>query len=170
VRLCGVPHPRVSSSEYATQPEKRLSGKLPGVRIVVGADDEGPVADTVVDQLRSRGHEVTVLEREQWPDVAARVARAVAAGEADQGVLFCWTGTGTSMAANKVPGVRAALAWEPWIAEGARRWNDANVLVMSLKRTEPETARAIVDAWLSVEEPDPDEAANIARLGELDAR
>jgi ribose 5-phosphate isomerase B len=83
-------------------------------------------------------------------------------------MLFCWTGTGTSMAANKVPGVRAALAWEPWIAEGARRWNDANVLVMSLQRIEPETAKEILDAWLSVEEPDADEAANIARLGELD--
>jgi ribose 5-phosphate isomerase B len=85
-------------------------------------------------------------------------------------MLFCWTGTGTSMAANKVPGVRAALAWDPWIAEGARRWNDANVLVMSLKRTEPETARAIVDSWLAVDEPDADEAANIARLAELDSR
>jgi ribose 5-phosphate isomerase B len=138
------------------------------MRIVLGADDEGAVADAVVEELRSRGHEVEVLEREQWPDVAARVARAVSSGKADQGMLFCWTGTGTSMAANKVPGVRAALAWEPWIAEGARRWNDANVLVMSLKRTDPETARAIVDAWLSVEGPDPDEAENIARLGELD--
>ena len=138
------------------------------MRIVVGADDEGPVAETVVDELRTRGHDVTVLEREQWPDVAHKVAEAVAAGEADQGVLFCWTGTGTSMAANKVPGVRAALAWDPWIAEGARRWNDANVLVMSLKRTAPETAREILDAWLAVDEPDPDEAANIARLGELD--
>ena len=136
----------------------------------MGADDEGAVADTVAEELRSRGHDVDVLERDRWPDVAARVARAVAAGEADQGMLFCWTGTGTSMAANKVPGVRAALAWDPWIAAGARKWNDANVLVMSLKRTEPDTARAIVDAWLSVEEPDPDEAANIARLGELDAR
>jgi ribose 5-phosphate isomerase B len=122
----------------------------------------------VVDELRSRGHDVTVLERDQWPEVAAKVARAVAAGDADQGMLFCWTGTGTAMAANKVPGARAALAWEPWIAEGARKWNDANVLVMSLKRTEPATAREIVDAWLSVEEPDPDEAANIARLAELD--
>ena len=138
------------------------------MRIVLGADDEGAVADAVVEELRSRGHEVEVLEREQWPDVAARVARAVSSGKADQGMLFCWTGTGTSMAANKVPGVRAALAWEPWIAEGARRWNDANVLVMSLKRTDPETARAIVDAWLSVEGPDPDEAENIARLGKLD--
>ena len=135
---------------------------------MVGADDEGPVADTVVDELRSRGHDVTVLEREQWPDVARKVAETVASGEADQGMLFCWTGTGTSMAANKVPGIRAALAWEPWIAEGARRWNDANVLVMSLKRTEPETAKQILDAWFGVEEPDADEADNIARLAELD--
>jgi ribose 5-phosphate isomerase B len=138
------------------------------MRIVLGADDEGAVADAVVEELRSRGHEVDVLERGQWPDVAGRVARAVSSGEADQGMLFCWTGTGTSMAANKIPGVRAALAWDPWIAEGARKWNDANVLVMSLKRTDPETARAIVDAWLGVEAPDPDEADNIARLRELE--
>jgi ribose 5-phosphate isomerase B len=138
------------------------------MRIVVGADDEGAVADTVVDELRARGHAVEVLERDQWPNVAERVARAVAAGDADQGMLFCWTGTGTAMAANKVAGARAALAWEPWIAEGARKWNDANVLVMSLKRTQPEAAREIVDAWLSVDEPDPDEAANIARLAELE--
>jgi ribose 5-phosphate isomerase B len=138
------------------------------MRIVVGADDEGPVANTVVDELRARGHEVTVLDRDQWPEVARRVGEAVASGEADQGMLFCWTGTGTSMAANKVPGVRAALVWDPWIAEGARRWNDANVLVMSLKRTEPETAKQILDAWFSVEQPDADEAANIARLRELD--
>jgi ribose 5-phosphate isomerase B len=140
------------------------------MRIVVGADDEGAVADAVVDDLRRRGHDVTVLEREQWPEVARKVGEAVVSGEADQGVVFCWTGTGTAMAANKVPGVRAALAWEPWIAEGARRWNDANVLVMSLKRTEPDTARAILDAWFGVEAPDPDEAENIARLAELEER
>jgi ribose 5-phosphate isomerase B len=140
------------------------------MRIVVGADDEGAVADAVVDELESRGHEVTVLERGQWPEVARSVAETVAAGDADQGVLFCWTGTGTSMAANKVPGVRAALAWEPWIAEGARRWNDANVLVMSLKRIDPETAKEILAAWLAVEAPDPDEADNIARLADLDGR
>lgn len=138
------------------------------MKIVVGADDEGVVADTVVAELEARGHEVTVLEREQWPDVSRKVAEAVADGDADQGVLFCWTGTGTSMAANKVAGVRAALVWDPWIAEGARRWNDANVLVMSLKRTEPETARRILDAWLAVDEPDAEQKANIARLAELD--
>ena len=140
------------------------------MRFVVGSDDEGDALDAVLEELARRGHDVTVLPEAAWPDVAQRVAQAVAGGEADQGVLFCWTGTGTSMAANKVPGVRAALAWDPWIAEGARRWNDANVLVMSLKRTSPDDARAIVDAWLAVEAPDADEAENIARLAELDAR
>lgn len=140
------------------------------MRIVVGADDEGEVADTVVEDLRSRGNEVTVLDRDQWPEVARKVGEAVASGDADQGIVFCWTGTGTAMAANKVPGVRAALVWDSWIAEGARRWNDANVLVMSLKRTAPETAREILEAWFAVEEPDPDEAENIARLAELERR
>src|SRR6186997_657564 len=153
---------RIVAVPARTRPPPRRYGG--GVRIAVGADDEGPVADVVVDELRRRGHDVEVLPRDQWPDVARNVAERVASGGADQGVLFCWTGTGTAMAANKVPGVRAALAWEPWIAEGARRWNDANVLVMSLKRTEPATARTIVAAWLSVEAPDEDERENIAKL------
>jgi ribose 5-phosphate isomerase B len=123
------------------------------------------VYDAAIDELRAAGHELELLEQDQWPDVAVRVALAVARGEADQGLLFCWTGTGTTIAANKVPGVRAALAWEPWIAEGARRWNDANVLVMSLKRTAPATAREIIRAWLAVEHPDEDELENIAKLG-----
>jgi len=139
------------------------------VRFVVGSDDDGEALDAAVDELTRRGHDVTLLPRDLWPDVAMQVAGTVARGEADQGLLFCWTGTGTSMAANKVPGVRAALAWDPWIAEGARRWNDANVLVMSLKRTTPEDARAIVDAWLAVEAPDADEQENIAQLARFDA-
>jgi ribose 5-phosphate isomerase B len=134
------------------------------VRFVAGADDEGEALDAAVDALRAAGHDVELLEKGQWPDIAAQVAHAVADGRADQGLLFCWTGTGTAMAANKVPGVRAALAWDPWIAEGARRWNDANVLVMSLKRTSRETAREIVAAWLAVEAPDEDERENIAKL------
>ena len=140
------------------------------MRISLGADDTADVVDAVDGELRNRGHEVRKYEPEQWPDVAEKVARDVATGRADQGVLFCWTGTGTCMAANKVPGIRAALAWEPWIAESARKWNDANVLVMSLKRTPSKTALAIVDAWLAVDRPDPTEAANIAKLSELDLR
>jgi len=138
------------------------------MRVVVGADEANEVTDAVIDQLRRRGHEVAVLAPRAWTDVARDVAEAVVQGEADQGMLFCWTGTGTAMAANKIPGVRAALAWEPWIAEGARRWNDANVLVMSFKRVTPEAAREIVDAWLGVAEPDPEEAENIARLAEIE--
>jgi len=138
------------------------------VRVVIGADEANEVTDAVIEELRRRGHALVVLEPRPWPDVARNVAETVARGDADQGMLFCWTGTGTAMAANKVPGVRAALAWEPWIAEGARRWNDANVLVMSFKRVTPEAAREIVDAWLGVAEPDPEEAENIARLAEIE--
>lgn len=140
------------------------------MKIALGADDTAEVVDAVIDNLRQRGHEVTVYEPEQWPEIAHKVACDVADGRADQGVLFCWTGTGTSMVANKVPGVRAALVWEPWIAEGARLWNDANVLVMSLKRITPETALEILDAWFKADEADPDEAANIARIAEIEAR
>jgi ribose 5-phosphate isomerase B len=81
---------------------------------------------------------------------------------------MCWTGTGTAIAANKVPGVRAALAWDPWIARGARLWNDANVLAMSLKRLAPDVAVEVVRAFLDTTEPDPEEAGNIARLADLD--
>jgi ribose 5-phosphate isomerase B len=140
------------------------------MRIAVGFDDATEVTDFVAQQLEAMGHEVMALEPESWPDVAEKVARAVASGEADQGILFCWTGTGTAMAANKVAGVRAALAWEPWVAKGARLWNDANVLVMSSKRLAPMTAGDIVEAWFSESEPDAEEADNIRRLSELDRR
>jgi ribose 5-phosphate isomerase B len=140
------------------------------VKFLLGSDDPDPLVTAVTESLRSRGHEVVELPVAEWPHVARRVGEGVAGGEADQGVLFCWTGTGTSMAANKVPGVRAALAWDPWIAKGAREWNDANVLVMSLKRTDAAQVEEILDAWLSVEQPDPDERANIEALAELDRR
>lgn len=139
------------------------------MRVVAGADDEAPCFGAVVDELRTRNFEVEVLPRADWPLVALQVAEAVASGKADMGVLMCWTGTGTSIMANKVPGVRAALCWEPWIAQGARRWNDANVLVMSLQRTSPETARTVLDAWLDVSAPDPDELDNIGRIAEYEA-
>jgi ribose 5-phosphate isomerase B len=134
------------------------------LKVIVGADDASETVDAVIEFLRERGAEVEVLPKDTWPEVARQVGEAVAAGRADTGVLFCWTGTGTSMMANKVPGVRAALCWEPWIAEGARKWNDANVLVMSLKRLSPAQAVEVLEAWLKVEAPDPDEKPNIERL------
>ena len=91
------------------------------------------------------------------------MGRAVASGAAATGVLFCWTGTGASIAANKVRGVRAALCTDAATAEGARRWNDANVLVMGLRLTSVEVAREMLDAWFATA-PDPSEADDIARL------
>jgi len=136
------------------------------MRIAFGADDENETTRAVLAYLSSRG-EVTVLDPPSWPDLGAEVGRSVANGLADVGVVMCWTGTGTAIAANKVPGVRAALAWDPWIARGARLWNDANVLALSLKRLAPDVAVETVQAFLDHPEPDPAEAAAIARLKEL---
>jgi ribose 5-phosphate isomerase B len=139
------------------------------MRIVYGADDRNATTDAVVDYLTAQGHEVLdATADEHWPEIGAAVGRAVVAGAADLGVVLCWTGTGTAIAANKVPGVRAALAWEPWIARGARRWNDANVLAMSLKRLAPDVAVEVLAAFLDTDGPDPDEADNIARLSRLE--
>ncbi|MGH2719440.1 MAG: RpiB/LacA/LacB family sugar-phosphate isomerase [Actinomycetota bacterium] len=137
--------------------------------MIVGADDSGEAVDAAVAALQARGATVELLPQGQWPEVARAVGEAVAGGRADFGVLACWTGTGTSIMANKVPGVRAALCWEPWIAEGARRWNDANVLVLSLKGTSAESAAAILDAWLGVTTPDAGELANIAEIARYEA-
>jgi ribose 5-phosphate isomerase B len=98
-----------------------------------------------------------------WAAVGRRVGETVAAGEASTGILFCWTGTGASIAANKVQGVRAALCTDAETAEGARKWNDANVLVMGLRLTSPSVAAEMLDRWFSTA-PDPSEADNIARL------
>lgn len=141
----------------------------PALRVAFGTDDENGTTRAVVGHLTGRGHDVvTVTTSGQWPAIGEAVGRAVADGEVDYGVVMCWTGTGTAIAANKVPGVRAALAWEPWIARGARLWNDANVLALSLKRLAPDIAVEVVRAFLDTPEPDPDEAENIARLVALD--
>lgn len=136
------------------------------MRIAFGSDDENETTTAVLAELRERG-DVEVIETDSWPDLGAGIGRAVVEGRADVGVVMCWTGTGTAIAANKVPGVRAALAWEPWIARNARLWNDANVLAMSLKRLAPDVAVEVTRAFLDETEPDPDEAAAIRRLGEL---
>lgn len=98
-----------------------------------------------------------------WAAVGRKVGESVAGAEADCGVLFCWTGTGASIAANKVRGIRAALCTDAATASGARKWNDANVLVMSLRLTSPTIASEILDAWFAAE-PDPSESDNIAQL------
>ena len=136
------------------------------MKIAFGADDQNECTRAVVDYLRGVA-ELRVADESSWPEFARDIGRAVASGEADFGVVMCWTGTGTSIAANKVPGVRAALAWEPWIARNARLWNDANVLALSLKRLAPDVAVECVRAFLEVEAEDPAESASIDLIRKL---
>ena len=135
------------------------------MRVAFASDDENETTRAVLQALADAGHEVVrPAGSASWPDLGTFVGRAVVEGRADYGVVMCWTGTGTAIAANKVPGVRAALAWDPWIAKGARLWNDANVLAMSLKRLAPDVAVEVLQAFLTTSAPDPEEAENIARL------
>lgn len=136
------------------------------VKIAFGADDENECTRAVVEYLGQVG-ELKVFDKGSWPEFARDIGLDVAAARSDFGVVMCWTGTGTSMAANKVPGVRAALAWEPWIARNARLWNDANVLALSLKRLAPDVAVECVKAFLEVEAEDPEESANIDLIRDL---
>ena len=143
-------------------------------RVIVGADDTYACALEAASYLEKRGFYVIRAgslktgRPEPWPDVALEVALAVSRGEASFGVLVCYTGTGVSIVANKVPGIRAALCNDAETARGARLWNDANVLVMSGRLVTNIVAREVIDAWLSVEKPDPSEEANIAKLKEID--
>ena len=145
------------------------------MRISVAADEDTGVARLVVDQLLQRGHQVIphgVLapdDRAAWAWCAAAAARDVALGRADQAVVCCWTGTGVSIAANKVPGARAALCWDAATAAGARQWNDANVLALSLRATSAAVLTEILDAWFAATpSTEPDDVANVGHLVALD--
>ncbi len=145
------------------------------MKISVGSDARNPVTDAVVDELRRRGHELMLHgplknEVEHWPGVARQVAEEVASGQTKEGLLFCWTGTGVSIAANKVPGVRAALCQDSETARGARIWNNANLLCMSLRMTSEAVAKEILEAWFSTEyEPNPEDDARLRELAEIEA-
>jgi ribose 5-phosphate isomerase B len=144
------------------------------MRIAVSADERTGVADALVDQLRERGHEpllhgaLTPGERDDWAWCSEAAARDVVEGRADQAVVCCWTGTGASIAANKVDGIRAALCADAATADGARRWNDANVLALSLRTTSEAELGEILDAWFAAS-PSGDAAdrANIDHLAAI---
>ena len=145
------------------------------MRIAVAADERTGVAEAVVRELRRRGHDpllhgaLTDTERDDWAWCAEAAARDVADGRAEQAVVCCWTGTGASIAANKVDGVRAALCADAQTADGARRWNDANVLALSLRATSEAQLVEILDAWFSgAPSEDADDAANVAHLAEIE--
>jgi ribose 5-phosphate isomerase B len=140
------------------------------MRIAFGSDERTVLTDAVAADLEARGHELVLVGppgggHEEWAEMGRRVGDLVASGDCESGVCFCWTGTGASIAANKVAGVRAALCTDAATAAGARTWNDANVLVMGLRLTTPEVAREMLDAWFSTAS-DPGGAANIERLEE----
>ncbi|MEV6954245.1 RpiB/LacA/LacB family sugar-phosphate isomerase [Streptomyces sp. NPDC051183] len=145
------------------------------MRISVSSDMDEPVARALLGQLRDRGHDVLAYgalspgDDPQWATCSEAAAREVAAGNADQAIVCCWTGTGASIAANKVPGVRAALCTDAYTADGARRWNDANVLALSLRLTSEPLLKEILDAWFTAEaSTDPEDRKNVARLEQLD--
>jgi ribose 5-phosphate isomerase B len=144
------------------------------MRVAVAADEDTGVAGTLVAQLRDRGHEpllhgaLAAGERDDWAWASEAAARDVADGRAEQAVVCCWTGTGASIAANKVPGIRAALCGDAETAAGARKWNDANVLALSLRTTSEAVLAEILDAWFSAEpSPGDDDRANVAHLDEI---
>jgi ribose 5-phosphate isomerase B len=145
------------------------------MRISVAADELTGIAQPLLEELGLRGHE-TILhgayiedERPDWAWASEAAARDVADGRAEQAIVACWTGTGAAIAANKVTGIRAALCSDAKTAEGARRWNDANVLAISLRRTALAELQEILDAWFAVEaSDDPQDIENIVHLSEIE--
>ena len=144
------------------------------MKIAVAADERTGVAEAVVEVLQSRGHEVVAHgalaagERDDWAWASEAAARDVAEGRAEQGVVCCWTGTGASIAANKVHGVRAALCDDAETARGARKWNDANVLALSLRRVSQPVLEEILDAWFSASaSSEPGDVENIRHVDEI---
>ncbi len=142
--------------------------------IAVGSDEKTHLTDFVLGCLKKRGLRVKIFgppagENTQWADIAEAVAREVSEGVCEQGILFCWTGTGVSIAANKIPGVRAALCCDSETASGARKWNDANVLAMSLRTTSTQVAKEILDRWFE-SFPEESEKVNIEKISQLETK
>jgi ribose 5-phosphate isomerase B len=144
------------------------------MRIAVAADERVGVADAVVKELERRGHDVLAHgalnadERDDWAWASEAAARDVAEGRAEQAVVCCWTGTGASIAANKVDGVRAALCADAPTAAGARKWNDANVLALSLRATSDAELAEILDAWFEAgPSAEPGDVANVEHLADI---
>jgi ribose 5-phosphate isomerase B len=146
------------------------------MRVAVAADERVGIAEAIVDELRRRGHEpiphgaLSDTERDDWAWASEAASRDVAEGRSEQAIVCCWTGTGASIAANKVPGVRAALCGDAQTAAGARRWNDANVLALSLRATSEAELGEILDAWFeSTPSSEADDRANVAHLSEIES-
>jgi len=145
------------------------------VRIAIGSDEVTALTGDLVSALRAEGHAVSLHGPlaggdEEWVAASAAVAREVAAGRAERGVVCCWSGTGASIAANKVAGVRAALCADPETARMARRYNHANVLALSLRLTSAPMGREILAAFLTEPEGADDfDRRNVDQLARMEA-
>jgi ribose 5-phosphate isomerase B len=143
--------------------------------ISVAADELTGMASALVREVERRGHRTLRHgalgdgERSDWAWASEAAARDVAEGRAQQAIVCCWTGTGASIAANKVPGVRAALCTDAVTAAGARVWNHANVLCLSNRLISGDVAREIVGAWLDTD-PGDKGASGVDRLRAVEAR
>jgi ribose 5-phosphate isomerase B len=145
------------------------------MRIAVAADERSALAQFLLEELVARGHEPLIHgalaedERPDWAWGSAAAAEDVAAGRAEQAIVCCWTGTGAAIAANKVSGIRAALCADAVTAAGAKRWNDANVLALSLRAVGEGVLGEILDAWFSTAaSTDEGDLANVGHLSELE--
>jgi ribose 5-phosphate isomerase B len=152
-----------------------MLGDTARMRISLAADELTGIAGSLAGELRRRGHEVILHgalapgERADWAWASEAVARDVADARAEQGIACCWTGTGASIAANKLAGVRAALCLDAATAAGARRWNDANVLALSLRATSEAELAEILDAWFAAEPSgEAEDRANVAHIEEIE--
>jgi ribose 5-phosphate isomerase B len=145
------------------------------MNISISADSPLGIAPQLADWVRERGHVVLLhgalapAANAEWAWASAAAAKDVAEGRADQAIVCCYTGTGATMAASKVAGVRAALCTDAFTAKGARRYNDANVLGVSLRLASETIMKEMLDAWFTTQ-PEPEQAENIAYVNTLDRR
>jgi len=144
------------------------------MKLAIGSDEKTHLTQRVIEALKERGHDLLVFgplddDDQPWPQVARAVAEAVVGSKAEEGIIFCWTGTGVSIAANKVPGIRAALCADAETARGARLWNDANVLCLSLRLLSEAITEEIIEAWFSTAyEPNTEDDACLAQIKEIE--
>lgn len=155
---------------------RRIHEEDHAVKIALSTDERTHLVDAVIEELEKRGHEVLYFGPEagqemDWPVVTRQAAEYVARGEADEGIVMCWTGTGCTIAANKVAGIRAALVHDAETAKGARIWNHANVLALSLRATPEAVAKEILDTWFDTPYSDDEwNRQQIERIREMDER
>jgi ribose 5-phosphate isomerase B len=142
--------------------------------IAVGADSAGAdLKAHLMQYMRDKGYEVKDYgngTEQDYPDVAAEVANKVSEGEHDRALLVCGTGLGMAITANKIPGVRAVTAHDPFSAERARKSNDAQVLTMGQRVIAPQTAEKVLDHWLDSEFEGGNSQPKVDKMKEIDER